>query len=464
MNLGRASVVLSITALWWTSCRPVQRYRAAPISPAVTAATLEARSLSEPGLREFIEKNQGSPLPEWPLSTWDLPKLTLAALYFSPAMDSARARAVTAEAAIVTADARPNPTLTVAPGIPTPYLFSVDFEIPLETAGKRGYRVAEAKNLSEAAKLDVAETAWKVRSGVRTALVDYFAALNSVHLQRAEASIRSGQVELLSQRVAAGEIARPELEVERLAEVDSRVALRATEGKVSEARTALAGAVGVPATALDRIEFSWPDFDQPVNADALSADSIERDAVLNRLDVRRALYEYAATESALQLEIARQHPDIQIGPGYTFEERNSFFVLGAAATLPLFNRNQGPIAEADAQRHEAATRFLAIQARVILESEAALAGYHAALSLLQEVDKSLRQVQEKRLRFAQQALQVGESNSLDVNAVALESAAIAQTRFTAVVDARRALGALEDAVQRPLEPGDLPPLHGTHRP
>jgi outer membrane protein TolC len=175
---------------------------------------------------------------------------------------------------------------------------------------------------------------------------------------------------------------------------------------------------------------------------------------LNRLDVRRALEEYAATEAALQLEIARQHPDVQIGPGYQLEEQDSFFVLGLSATLPIFNRNQGPIAEAEAQRQEAGARFLATQAQVIAQSEAAFAGYKTALGQLQEVDESLRRIQEQRERMGQQALQVGESDPIELNAVVLERSAIAQTRLAAAVQARHALGELEDAVERPLEPGD----------
>jgi len=51
-------------------------------------------------------------------------------------------------------------------------------------------------------------------------------------------------------------------------------------------------------------------------------------------------------------------------------------------------------------------------------------------------------------------LQVGESDPIELNAVVLERSAIAQTRLAAAVQARHALGELEDAVERPLEPGD----------
>ncbi len=39
----------------------------------------------------------------------------------------------------------------------------IALDIPIETAGKRGYRMAEARYLSEAARLNIAQTAWEVR-------------------------------------------------------------------------------------------------------------------------------------------------------------------------------------------------------------------------------------------------------------------------------------------------------------
>ena len=150
MNVSKR--VVGIGAIFLIpGCAPVQRYRPSPLAPAETASSLAARSLNDPGLRRFIEQNLGHELNPWPPQAWDLHMLTLAAFYFNPALDAARARAAAAEAAMVTAGARPNPTITLTPGVPSPYLLGVDFQVPIETAGKRGYRLEEASNLSEAA-------------------------------------------------------------------------------------------------------------------------------------------------------------------------------------------------------------------------------------------------------------------------------------------------------------------------
>jgi outer membrane protein TolC len=132
--------------------------------------------------------------------------------------------------------------------------------------------------------------------------------------------------------------------------------------------------------------------------------------------------------------------------------------VGLSITLPIFNRNQGPIAEAEAKRKEAAATFLQKQAQVIGDSERALAVYSAALNELAEADQSLRQLQDTQLRMTQLAVAVGEEDRLTLNGMQLESAAVARARLDALGRAQIALGDLENAVQRPLSPSDSFPL------
>ena len=455
-TLRRFLCIVSILPL--TSCA-MQRYHAAPIVPAETASSFESRNLSDGGLQTFVEKSLGQPTAPWPPKLWDLQTLSLMALYFSPEMQAARARLVGAEAAIVTAGARPNPIFDFSPGVPSPYLLALDFALPIETKGKRGYRIRAARNLDQAARFDLADSAWKVRSGVRRALLDHLLASRSLELFRSEEQVRTEQVRILQQRFVAGDIPRPEVDLARIELSKTHLSIRAAEGQVAETKAALAAAMGIPVAGLEGLDFAWSDLDSPPSAQSFSPREIRRDAVLDRLDIRRSLAQYAAAEADLQLEIEKQYPDVQIAPGYTYEEKNSFFTLGISMTLPLFNRNQGPIAEAEARRKEAAATFLQKQAQVIGDSERALAVYSAALNELAEADQSLRQLQDTQLRTTQLAVAVGEEDRLTLNGMQLESAVVARARLDALGRAQIALGDLENAVQRPLSPSDTFPLN-----
>jgi outer membrane protein, heavy metal efflux system len=450
--------IVSLFGVFLLASCAVQRYEPVPIVASATALRFESRTLADPGLRSFEEKNLGRPVSPWPPRTWDLQTLSLAALYFSPALDSARARVAGTHAAMVTAGARPNPTLGIAPGIPSPYLLNVDLSIPIETARKRGHLIEAARSLDQAARFDLADSAWTVCSAVRAALLKYVLASETLDFLRSEAEVRRDQLNILEQIFSAGEIPRLDVDFSRIELSKTQLAISTTEGQVGEAEAALAAAVGIPLAGLREAKFSWPALGTPPSADSLSSEEVQRDAVLNRLDVRRSLARYAAAEADLQLEIAKQYPDINIGPGYTYEERHSFFIVGFSTVVPLFNRNQGPIAEAEARRKEAAAAFLERQAQVIASSERALAVYTAGLKELAEAE-SLVRLQETQLRAIQQAVRAGAQDRLNLDATKIQSSVAARARFDALARAQRALGDLEDAVQRPLAPGDELPMN-----
>ncbi len=453
MNAIRKGIVSLLGVFLLAGCA-VQRYRPAPIVASATASRFESRNLADPGLQSFEEQNLGHPVSPWPPKTWDLQTLSLAALYFNPVLDSARARVTATEAALLTAGARPNPSLSVAPGIPAPYLLTLDFSIPIETAGKRGHRIQAASSLDQAARFDLADSAWTVRSGVRASLLNYILASQTLELFRSEAMARGDQVKILEQILSAGEIPRQDVDLARIELSKTQLTILTTEGQVGEAKAALAAAVGIPVAGLREAQFSWPSIDAPPSAESFLPEEVQRNAVLNRLDVRRSLEQYAAAEAGLQLEIAKQYPDINIGPGYTYEETHSFFTVGFSTTVPIFNRNQGPIAEAEAHRKEAAATFLERQAQVIARSERALAVYTAALKEMAEAE-SLSRFQETQLQITQQAIRAGAGTQLSLDNVEIQSWVLARARLDALARAQRALGELEDAVQRPLDPGGI---------
>jgi len=436
----------------------VQHYHPAPIAAEQTAAAFTARRLDDPGLRAFAAPLYGP--AAWPPPAWDYRALSLAALYFNPSLDAARARSAESQAQILTAGARPNPTLSLVPGIPSPYLLTVDLSFPLETAGKRGYRLQGARSLDLAARLELAQAAWTVRSSVRAALVDRLVALRQLDLLRAEADLRTGQVRLLEAMASAGEIPQPEVSTAEVELSRAHTAVTEAAARSVESQAALAAAIGIPVAALQNVRLAWPEWESPPSPDSLPGDKIERDAVLNRLDVRAALAQYAAAESSLQLEIAKQYPDIDIGPGYTYEEKRSYFTVGFAATIPLLDRNQGPIAEAEARRRQAQVKFMQTQADVISSSERALALYAAALEGFAEAGR-FADVQTRRGETTRKSVQAGEQGRLDLDDARIESSVAERARLDALAHAQRALGDLEDAVEIPLAPGDaLPAVAG----
>jgi len=454
--MDRSRLAATLASVLLAGCA-AQRYAPAPLAPDAVASAFSARSLADPGLRSFEESSLGWGIEAWPPAEWDRKTLSLAALYFNPQLDEARASVSESQAALETAGARPNPTLSVTPGVPSPYLLTLDLSFPLETAGKRGYRIQAARNLELASQLELAQTAWTIRGAVRAALLDYLMSLQSLDLLRSEAEVRESQVRILEQRFSAGEARRSEVDAARSELSRALSALRAAEEAGAEQGALLAAAIGVPAAALRDIRFSWPDVAAPPRAESLPLAEIQRDAVLNRLDVRDSLAQYAAAEAALQLEIAKQYPDVDLGPGYTYEEGHSYFTVGLSVAIPMFDRNQGPIAQAEARRRKAAAQFVEAQSQAISRSERALAVYRVALEGLAEAER-LASIEERRREATRQSVRAGEQDGLDLAESEIQYSIAARARLDAVAHAQRALGDLEEAVERPLAPGDELPV------
>ena len=413
----------------------------------------QGRTLAEPGLKAFLESNLHREAGTWPMESWDFTNLSLAAFYFNPDLDVARAKWAGARAGKVTARERPNPTLSVLPAysssvsIPSPWLVTPALDIPIETARKRGYRIAEATNLSEAARLNLASVAWQVRSRVRRSLLDLDAARQMKTLLQALQGIHTENVNLLQGQYSAGAISAFELTQARLASDSARLALRDAEGQSADARVQLADAIGVPVTALDESRLSFASLDRlPEDVAPVEA---RRQALLNRTDILSALADYAASESALRLEIARQYPDVHLNPGYEFDQGNSKWSLGLTVTLPVLNQNKGAIREAEAKRAELAATFDALQARVLSEIDRALAAYGVARQKKADTDSMLSDLQ-KQEKTSQQMLEAGEISRSELAALRLQLSAISLARLDALAKAQQALGQLEDALQSPL--------------
>lgn len=449
-----ASTLVLIAVL--TSCAAVQKYHPVPLSPAETVPRLESRTLVDAGLRSFIEGSLGHSV-FWPPAAWSLRMLTLAAFYFNPNLAVARAKVQTARAGIETAKMRPNPVLEFSPGVPSPYLAGLSLAFPILTAGKRKHEIKLAENLEQVAQLNLAQAAWQVRSGVRRALLQYLSAQYSLNLARSQQRLWSTRAARLSQEFTGGEIASSQATMAKIGNAKAQLATVAVQGQVLKAKAALAGAIGIPVLGLQNVTFTWPELDRVPSDASLTARQIQRDAIINRLDVRQALAEYRAAQTALQLEIARRDPNFQLGPGYEYEESSSFFAPVLSLPLPIFNRNQGPIAQAKARRQEAAARLMAIQAGVIAQSEQALAQYvtgYRQLQTAQAVVSTLRHVQLPMLR---QEVNVGEMDWLALNSARLQTSTAAQAWVNSIFQTQAALGQLEEAVQRPLEPADRLP-------
>ena len=428
-------------------------YHDKPLMLEATAQTLQTRTLADPALRTFLETNLNAPMPEWPLQKWSLNQLTLAALHFHPSLDMARAQWAVARGGIKVAGGRPNPTIGVRPeysfnpdaGV-SPWVAAIEFDVPIETAGKRGHRIAQAQQLSNAARLGIFAAAWQVRANLRAALLDYSATqLRAGTLQR-QVGVQEKVVKALEQRANGGAISAYDLSTAVVALEKIRLEAGDATRATSEALARIASAIGVPASAVrgDMLVLEWSVPDDM----AVAAEGLRREALVGRADVRAALAEYAGSQAALQLEIARQYPDVHLGSGYQFDQGQNKWLFGLGFELPVLNQNKGPIAEAEAKRVAAAAKVEALQATISGDLDVALAAYGNARAHRAELEVVLIAQRAQQERVEAQ-IRAGADDAVALLQAQYELAATEVLRSEADFKIQQAHGVLENVLQRP---------------
>jgi outer membrane protein TolC len=316
--------------------------------------------------------------------------------------------------------------------------------------GKRGYRKAQAAHLSDSARRAIAVTAWQVRSNLRASLIDYVAARDRVDLLQKQHDLQQRIVHSLEEQLQAGAVSSLELTPMRIALQRIELDLTDARRQQVDARIRVADATGVSAKALAPVHLVYDLSARHPNAAGLMTSQVRDEALTNRADIIGALDDYAASQSALQLEIAKQYPDIHFGPYYQYANGDHQFTLAITAELPLLSQNQGPIAEAEAKRKVAAAQFLALQAKVLTQIDQAVAGYRVTRENLAGLE-AVAAAQKKQNEAVAAQLQAGAAAQFDLLNSQLELATGELAQLDGRIKLQQAYGALEDAVQRPLE-------------
>ncbi len=445
-GIRTAAVLLLVTAVSG-GCLRFQDYRPEPVSAPMRAEALENRTLDNPRLQMFIAAATGT--AAFDAEGWDLGKLTLAAIYYHPDIELARSKLQTSSAAVITAAEIPNPTLSVDL-MPSPFSISPAIDFLIETFNRREYRTNQAQALVDAARDDLTTAGWQVRGRVRTALLNLWAARQRIALQENRLSLQDQLVQLLERRLAEGEASSLDVTRERINRNQFSLTLRDTERQSADARALLAAAVGVPVQAFDNVMISYDVFSRAEAPPAGNIAELRRQALIGRADVQSLLGQYRAAESSVRLEIAKQYPNVDLTPGYTFEPSEGYkFTAAASAALPIFNQNQGPIAEADARRRAVAAQLTSVQAQIIGAIDDALANYRAATVSVQTAD-ALRMEAKVRNDQVMRSLEAGEADRPTLVSAGIELATSEIASFEAGVQQLQAIGSLEDALEQPL--------------
>lgn len=349
----------------------------------------------------------------------------------NPSFAAARNAIDIAEAQRLDARLRPNPAASFEsvgrpPGATPPslddheYVFRVDQEI--ETAGRRRLRTHASEAAIAVAQGEVDDARRRLDLDVRRSYFAVVLAKTDLEVARASLDEIDRVIVLNRARHEQGEISGGELrriQVERLRFVDDSFA---AELALRNARSTLlalfnANDLGV---AFDVVETLNPADSPAQGVPALSAlpaavdpASLRAQALSSRPDLLAAQRDVQRADTETRLQRALRTPNITFGGGYSHLGGLNTVAFGVTVPLPIFNRNPGGIARAEAERRQAANRAAATATNVLLDVQQAINAVDVARARVEYIEREYLTPARESRDIVLAAYRLGSADLID---------------------------------------------------
>ena len=303
-----------------------------------------------------------------------------------------------ADAAVLTASLRPNPVVTISASRPdqalvdagiSPYEQIVRTDLVMERGGKRERRVDQAALAKSLAELQLANTSRLLVLDVERAFTDVQLAKLNLALAQDTLKAFNDIVAINTDRVRTGDLSQVELARSRLAALQFQTEVREQQTRLRTARNRLSILIG-----------RGPDGETLDTAGELrkesrevSYDALLRQTIEARPDLRALRTDQARSVADLRLQLANGKVDYTVSGEYHRQEgsliHGNSYALFFSTPLPIFNRNQGEIARAQAQQAQLETKVRALDNDIRSEVATAYAEYTSAREIVDTIETQM---------------------------------------------------------------------------
>lgn len=395
-------------------------------------------------LSSFALAAQGSP-------RWTLPEALDSAFANSPVLRARQAEMSEVASQLVSAKTylyNPELSLEVAdrssPGSSaTDSGLSLSQEV--ELAGQRRKRIAVARQEITAAEALLLRDRRLLAFQVETAFAEAIRARELLEVAETDAVLAREVLDYSQRRLERGATTQIEVNLAKASSGRAERSVQRANAASLSARSRVAELAGAdPATPPELLGelVLGPDGTPPlVELMAL--------AVENRGDLRSAQQRELAAEAAIQLALAERRPNLVVGGFFQREEAtDDIFGATVGVSLPLFNRNQGAIAESRAVRerlrHEQEALRLVIEREVVTALNSLRAARAAAEFLRDQVLGTL----EENVDLLQRSFAAGRIGATEVVTLRREFVASRREYIETLADAWLARVDLDLAIGR----------------
>lgn len=317
---------------------------------------------------------------------------------------------------------------------------------PLDAFWQRPRRVAAARASAEVIASRLVQNGLNLISEVKVAFHDALAAEARLPVAADAGRLQHQIAELASSRLAAGDISEMEARAATTDAARSEQDMRRAEYDAIVAKERVRFLTGIGGAITD-LKLTAPTADVLPNACGDIA-KIRQDAAAARPDVRAAELAVEAAGARAGWERSRLMTLSAVLDANGAGKEGFEMGPGIDAEIPLFGRNQGQIARANAEVERASRAYLSTRQRVDLEIREAAARYDQASKDADLWRNSILRALERDVEVAQKSYTAGEQPYLFVVETARRAADARLRAIDAAAEVRRAQARLERAIGR----------------
>lgn len=334
------------------------------------------------------------------------PALTLAmaqarVLQANPALQALALEVAAHDGAVRQAGALPNPELSalVEDRNRATRTTTIELTQAIETGGKRGARIDAAQRERDMAQAALLAKKAELRADTGAAFFTVLAAQAQLALAEQSLALADQGAAAAALRVAAGKNSPVDETRARIAASGAAIALAQSRGELDNAREMLASLWGGAGTDLGPVTGRLDQLPELAPLALLSEGLRQAPAVV------QARLELARRTALGRVETSRRSPDLAVTVGGKHDEQfgRRQAVFGLSLPLPLFDRNQGGIAQAQ-QRTDIARAGLAA-AELSVAGKLRMA--HASLALARRQAEALERGQLQGAQASYEATRKG---------------------------------------------------------
>jgi outer membrane protein, heavy metal efflux system len=361
---------------------------------------------------------------------------------------AARQQRAIAIAGLTTARQLPNPAVSFTAARDTPHE-GLSLDVPVELGGKRGKRIAVAKEEQKSTEIDIAVLSLQLRRRTREAFYQALSAREETAQAKTALELTTHIRDLVQQRFEAGDVAQLEVLQAELEFAKSAADYETTQQAQRAADVTLAALLNrnleEPFSLQGQLDNVPP---------TPTLQEVTDRAMQSNGDLLKTVQDLRIEERRLALANSQKIPNLDLSAGSDFNSPPDFRVGakgGISVTLPVFNHGQGDIALSTA-RSELLRLTLASQ-RVNVSAQVASAyfDYVAKSHQVQQYHDRVLPQSTRLEQMAEDSYQSGKTNVLTLLDAQRRLNDVRVAYLGALFAAQSSFAALEEAVGVPLD-------------